>query len=251
MRSASPRSKSGADACYPSPIEQLNPFVDAAKRAFGDDLRAIVLYGSAAEGRLRATSDVNVVVVLARFDRAKVDALREDFRVAQAAIRLDAMFLLDSEIGAAAVEFAQKFADIQRRHVVLFGDDPFAALEIPRDALVRRLRQVLLNLTLRLRQKYVERSLREEQAALTVADAAGPLRASAAAILEIEGTPAASPKAALETVVRQLGRDDLLALLPHLSEAREERALPDGRAAAALYLTIELAGALAERAQRL
>ena len=208
----------------------------------------MVLYGSAAEGRLRATSDVNVVVVLRRFDRAKVDALREDFRVAQAAIRLEAMFLLDSEIAAAAVEFASKFDDIRRRHVVLAGDDPFSALEIPRDALVRRLRQTLLNLTLRLRQKYVERSLREEQAALTVADAAGPLRASAAAILELEGTPAASPKAALETLAGQLGRADLL---PHLSEAREQRAIPAGRAAETLFLTIELARALAERAPRL
>lgn len=233
--------------CYSSAIEPLNTFVDAAKRAFGDDLRAVVLYGSAAEGRLRPTSDVNVVVVLARFDRAQADAIRDEFRVAQAAIRLDAMFVLESELPAAAREFAQKFADIKRRHSVLFGDDPFAALEIPRDALVRHVRQALLNLTLRLRQKYVERSLREEQAALTVADAAGPLRASAAAILEIEGTPAASPKAALET----LAGDDFAALLPQLSAAREERALPPGTAAETLYQTIELARALANRAGRL
>jgi len=161
------------------------------------------------------------------------------------------MFVLESELAAAAVEFAQKFADIKRRHVVLFGDDPFATLAIPRDALVRRLQQLLLNLTLRLRQKYIERSLREEQAALTVADAAGPLRASAAAILELEGIPAASPKEALETLVQQLGRDDLRELLPHISEAREERALPGGRAAEMLYLTIALARALADRAERL
>ncbi|HKS21251.1 MAG TPA: hypothetical protein VJZ76_00520 [Thermoanaerobaculia bacterium] len=196
---------------------------------------------------MRATSDVNVVVVLARFDCAKADAIRDDFRVAQAAIRLDAMFLLESELASAAREFAQKFADIKRRHEVLFGDDPFASLEIPRDALVRHVRQALLNLTLRLRQKYVERSLREEQAALTVADAAGPLRASAAAILELEGAPAASPKAALET----LAGDGFAALLPSLSTAREERALPPGTASETLYRTIELARALADRAERL
>ena len=37
----------------------LEAFVETTKNAFSDDLRAIVLYGSAAEGRLRATSDVN------------------------------------------------------------------------------------------------------------------------------------------------------------------------------------------------
>jgi hypothetical protein len=39
--------------------EVLRDFVEAARGAFGPDLRAVVLYGSAAEGRLRATSDVN------------------------------------------------------------------------------------------------------------------------------------------------------------------------------------------------
>ena len=95
----------------------------------------------------------------------------------------------------------------------------------------RRVQQVLLNLTLRLREMYVERSLREEQAALTLAEVAGPLRTSAAAILELERGESNAPKEALETVVRELGREDLAALLPHLSEAREQRALPGGTAA--------------------
>ena len=47
----------------------LGDFLRAAREAFGDDdLLSVVLYGSAAEGRMRATSDVNVVLVLARFD---------------------------------------------------------------------------------------------------------------------------------------------------------------------------------------
>ena len=136
------------------------------------------------------------------------------------------MFLLEDEIADAALEFAQKFADIRRRRVVLFGADPFAALDIPRTALVHRLQQVLLNLTLRLREMYVERSLREEQASLTLAEVAGPLRTSAAAIIELERGESKAPKEALEIVIRELERDDLAALLPHLPEAREQRALP-------------------------
>ena len=38
-------------------------FVDAVLQAFGDDLRSVVLYGSGAEGRLRASSDVNLLLV--------------------------------------------------------------------------------------------------------------------------------------------------------------------------------------------
>ena len=46
----------------------LGEFVDRAQTAFAGALRSIVLYGSAAEGRLRSTSDVNVLLIVARFD---------------------------------------------------------------------------------------------------------------------------------------------------------------------------------------
>lgn len=136
-----------ATADLPAPVERvLRDFVDAARDAFGPDLRSIVLYGSAAEGRLRRTSDVNVIVVLHAFDPARADRLREPLRVAQTAVRLAAMFLLESEIGAAAEAFAVKFADVLRRRRVLHGDDLFAHLAIGRPAEIARLRQVLHNL---------------------------------------------------------------------------------------------------------
>lgn len=226
--------------------DHLSTVADSAKDAFGEDLLSIILYGSAAENRLRATSDVNVLFVLARFDEAKANAFREQYRFAQAALNLRAMFLRADEIDAASEEFAQKFADIGRRHVVLYGSDPFAGLQISREALTRRLRQVLLNLSLRMREMYVERSLREEQCALTLAEAAAPLRTSAAAILELEGRGVFPPKEALEIIAGEIGFAELL---PHISEAREQRALPAGRAAALLFSAVELSHALYERAQ--
>jgi len=48
--------------------EGLTDFTAAARQAFAADLLSIVLFGSAAEGRLRQASDVNVVVVLRRDD---------------------------------------------------------------------------------------------------------------------------------------------------------------------------------------
>lgn len=226
----------------------VDSLVASARASLGEALRAVILYGSAAEGRMRATSDVNLLFVLKSFD-ASVDAFREPFRTAQAAANVSAMFVLEEELPAASQAFAQKFADIERRHVVLYGDDVVAGIDISRDALVRRLRQVLLNLTLRLRGSYVESSLREEQCALTVAEAAAPLRTSAASILELEGRGTLPPKEALETLVRELGRFG--DLMPQLSEAREQRVLPAGRAAQILFDTLQLARALYERAARL
>jgi hypothetical protein len=228
-----------ANLAVPPQVQQvLGSFVEAAQKAFGANLRSVVLYGSAAEGRLRATSDVNLIVVLRAFDAAQASALREPLRVAQAAIALRPMFLLESEIAQAADAFAQKFDDIAHRRIRLFGDDPFAALQISPEALRRRLRQTLLNLSLRLRAGYVARSLREEQAALMVAEAAGPLRSAAAALLELQGRPAASPKAALEMLAQELGESPQT--LAHISQIRETRAAPPGAAPATLFRLIEL-----------
>src|SRR5688500_1441762 len=202
----------------------VDSLVSDARDAFGDELRSVILYGSGAEGRLRATSDVNLLFVLSHFD-SSADAFREPFRAAQDAVKIAAMFVLDSELADAGEAFAQKFADIGRRHVVLYGDDVVSRLRIPREALVRRVRQVLLNLTMRLREAYVERSLREEQCALTVADATGPLRTSAVSILELEGHEPLPPKEALEALAGDLAQRELADVLPHLSEAREKRVL--------------------------
>jgi hypothetical protein len=45
-----------------SPVvaQLLKEFIEAAHTALGQDLKSIILFDSAAEGRLRATSDVNV-----------------------------------------------------------------------------------------------------------------------------------------------------------------------------------------------
>jgi len=219
----------------------LAELVEAAKSALGPDLRSIVLYGSAAEGRLRPTSDVNAIMVLAAFDPARVDQLREPLRTAEAAIHLTTMFLLESEVAAAVDAFAVKFADILHRRQVLFGTDPFAGLTPSRGAEIARLKQVLLNLILRLRHRYLMRSLRDEQAALAVADTAGPLRSCAAALLELQGKPAASPREALEKLAAGLSGAGWSDVLKHVSEARETRTLPPGMAAPTLLRLIDLA----------
>jgi hypothetical protein len=164
---------------------------------------------------------------------------------------MNVMFLLEDEVPAAMDAFAVKFADIVARHRVLFGSDPFAKLSPPRDALIRRLKQVLLNLQLRLRERYVMLSLREEQLALLIADAAGPLRSSAASLLKLEGQPPLAPKEALEKVVGEMNDAGLVAALNEISAAREDRQLAPGKAAPALMSLIELTRRLRERVARL
>lgn len=236
----------------PLPVERiLDSFVEAARNAFEADLCSVVLFGSGADGKLRATSDLNVILVLKAFGRARVDRLREPLRVAQAAVRLTAMFLLEAEIGAAVEAFAVKFSDVLRRRRVIYGEDPFARVSVPRNAVIARLRQVLLNEILRLRDFYALRSLREEQVALVIAEAAGPLCSFSVELLELAGHPSESPEEALRLFVASFsepGWDDVLA---HMSDARERRFLAPGVAGDTLFRLIDLAGRMQEQAKGL
>ena len=224
----------------------LGTFVESTERAFGETLVAVVLYGSAAEGALRPSSDVNVIVVLEAFDGAAADRLREPLAMAHAAVRLRAMFLLRDEIAAAAEDFSQKFADVLRRRRVLYGDDPFAGLAISRRALLTRLNQVLLNLTLRLRAAYVERGVHEEQLTRVIAEVAGPLRTAAASILDLEGAAATVPREALRIIARGLG-PSWDGVLSRISDARERRPLAPGVPSETVLSLIELARHLRAR----
>lgn len=227
----------------------LSTFIAGAKKVFGDDLLSVVLYGSGAEGKLRPTSDVNLILVLAAFGRPQADMLRESFRLAQAAIKLRVMFLLQSELEPAASAFAVKFGDVARRRLVLYGDDPFKSLRVSRADAIFRLRQTSLNLALRLREAYIASSLREEQAAALIADTAGPLRSCALTLLELEGHPAASPKQALERMVESM--PELVKDVQLITEARQRHTLPPGAAAPVLFNMIRLAEAMSLRAAEL
>jgi predicted nucleotidyltransferase len=229
----------------------LIDFVAASRDACGPDLIAVVLFGSAAEGRLRATSDVNVIVVLQSFELKAIERLRESLRFAHTAIDLEVMFLLESEIALAAEVFATKFQDIEHRHRVLFGRDPFANLHIPRAAIVQRLEQVFLNLLLRLRSRYAMTGASEMELATLLADVAGPLRAAAATIASLEGTQGLHPKEALAALVTRLPDKDWQPLLSHLSAARETQHITPAAAATTVRDLLDLLQAMQRHLQAL
>jgi hypothetical protein len=195
-------------------------------------------------GRLRPTSDVNVVVVLARYDPARAAAIGDAYRLAQAAIRLSAMFIVESEIGAASEAFAVKFTDIAARHVVLYGRDVFAGLTTSRAAT----RQVTLNLLLRLREAYVADAPFPERLAYAAAEAVGPLRAAAATLLSLRDGETVPPRDALRLLADNAGQRSVLDII---SEARETGTVPAAGGDVALLAAIGLAETMRDATARL
>lgn len=230
----------------------LTDVLRKAREVFTTDLLSVVLYGSAAAGQMRPTSDVNLLLVLNRLDFSAGERLNETLRLAEAAVGLKVMFLLETEVADAATAFALKFADITDRHVLLYGRDPFAALAVPRGAKIFRLKQVLLNLVLRMREAFIRSAGEEKHRALLIAEFAAPLRSAAVVLLELEdAAPAASPKEALEQVAAGIDRAAFADALTTLSAARSQRDLPPGAAGTTMQRLIELGTKMHERASRL
>lgn len=229
----------------------IDSFMSEAKRAFGDSLVSAVLFGSAAEGRLRSTSDVNLLLVLKGFQRSSADLIRDQLRAAHAAIRLDVMFLLQSEVDGALDAFAVKFSDILSRRSVIFGPDPFENRTVAPSAILLRTKQVLMNMVLRLRQRYVLVSLREEQLAFIIADITGSLRACAASLLKLQGRTPASPKEALAELISELGLQNSSEVLGLIDQLRAEGSLPPGTAGDLLFSLMELADKMYKKASGL
>jgi predicted nucleotidyltransferase len=226
-------------------------FLTAAIQVFRDDLRSVILYGTAAEGRLRPTSDINLVLVLSSFDTAKADEIRPQFSSAASAGKLSAMFLLESEIASAVELFAEKFSDILRRRRVIYGSDSFAGISIPRGVEIWRLKQVLLNLTLRLREAYVKNGSTPERVSGLIADFAGPIRSCAATLSQLEGKSARPPKEALAEFVDSLDHGDWGEVLSHISQTRERALLSPDVADATMFRLMELTTLLRIRVEAL
>ncbi len=221
----------------------LRSFTDAAQAAFGETLRSVVLFGSAAEDRLRPVSDVNVLLVLRSFDPARAERLRDELRLARAAVDLRPTFVLEDEIPAATELFSVKFGDVLRRHRVLLGDDPFTGSGASRAARIASLRRVLLNVTMRLRERFA--TVGDEGHAAVLAEFTSAVRAAAAEWLSLHDGTSLPPREALARAAKDLGDAADAASVATLSVVREGGDVPPAEARAALLSLISLSGRLA------
>jgi hypothetical protein len=131
----------------------LDELVDQLKKVYGAQLRAVVLYGSAAAGEhIAKRSDYNVLVIV---DELTMDHMRTGAAVARAwgeDGNPPPLTLTMSEWRGSADIFPMEYADILERHRVLFGTPPFDDIVVERRNLRLQLEHEAMGKLLKLRQ---------------------------------------------------------------------------------------------------
>lgn len=133
----------------------LGELVDRLKAA-GVNLKSVILYGSAADGEFHEKhSDLNVLAVLEKLDARSLADLEPASAWWVRKGHPAPLVFTREEIERSADVFAIEFLDIKNQHRLLYGEDPFANLEVPMHLhhlqVERELRQNLV----RLRQHFL------------------------------------------------------------------------------------------------
>jgi hypothetical protein len=158
------------------------------KAAAGSNLVGLILYGGLARGRfLPGRSDINLVVLLSDASIASLQAISPVLHQAWRASRVEPLLLTPGEVAGVATNFPTKFLDIKKHRVVLWGDDPFVRLEVPREHVRLRIEQELRNLALRLRRRFVAIAQQPASQNEALATVARPLALELASLLSFAG----------------------------------------------------------------
>lgn len=136
--------------------KRLSRLVEKLRAAADANLKAVVLYGSAATSEFHADhSDLNTLCLV---ERLEVDDLRKLSPVAVWWIRQGQpapLFFTPEELARSADVFAIELLDMKASHRLLFGQDFLSGLQVPMNLHHLQVERELRVQLLRLRQAYL------------------------------------------------------------------------------------------------
>jgi hypothetical protein len=152
--------------------KDLTELVWRLKQAAGENLRAVVLYGSAVNHECREHSDLNVLCLLHRLDGADLESLRPvGLWWWQKGHPPPLLFTL-AELRNSADVFSIELLDMKARHRMLEGADFLAELQVPMAQHKLQVERELRINVIRLRQSFLRwRGQRSELTELLIASA--------------------------------------------------------------------------------
>jgi predicted nucleotidyltransferase len=191
--------------------EAFNHLIGDLRSTHGDNLAAVVLYGSAAAGdHAGEDSDYNLLIALRRITP-------EDLRLAQAPMRewqrlghpLPVYFTVE-ELHDAADVFPIEFHQMRRARVVLHGADPFTSMEISDENLRHQTEYELRSKLIQLRRLYIPASVSVEKLTALMGDSLTSFATLFAPVLMLNGDrePPVVKREIVRATASRLGIDD-------------------------------------------
>jgi hypothetical protein len=136
--------------------ERAQAFARDLAGAYGDALRGVVLYGSAARGEYRdGVSDLNLLVLLSDTSTHTLRRGSALSRAWAAENNPPPLMMSEAEFRDSADVFPIELSDIRDAHLLLHGSDPFAGLDIRPADLRTQLERELKAAYIRLRTRYL------------------------------------------------------------------------------------------------
>jgi hypothetical protein len=114
------------------PARRLDEFVGRLRRAAGENLQSVILYGSAAGGEFHPEfSNLNLLCILREISFAALSALVPPVQWWNRHKHPAPLLLTHDELKRSADVFSIELLDMKHRHRVLFGDNVLTDLQVP------------------------------------------------------------------------------------------------------------------------
>jgi hypothetical protein len=213
----------------------LDELVAQLKAAYGQDLRSIVLYGSAAAGEhIAKRSDYNVLVLVESLDAAKLTGASAASRAWSDAGNPAPLTLTTSEWRGSSDIFPMEYADILERHKVLYGEAPFEGIRVDKTDLRLQLEQEAMGKLIKLRQGTLASGNDGGRQVELLAASASAIMIIFRAFLRLQGAVAPKDNAALAQEVASMAAFDAEPFKRVVRHVRGEQSIPAGDASGVL-----------------
>lgn len=135
----------------------VEPYCDKMVTLHGDNLRSIVVYGSAVgQDFVLKRSNINLLIVFQRVDPPDLEKSLKLIQHGRKRRIIAPLFLTKRHIETSVDTFPIEFLEMKENHLVLYGEDLLSELEIKMDNLRLQCEQQLKGRLIRLRQAYLE-----------------------------------------------------------------------------------------------
>ncbi len=198
------------------PDEIFAGFCDDAKRTFGEQLVAVILFGSGGRGEyIPNRSDINFLVVVEDNSPSVLVAFRKDLVKWQKRNVTTPLFLTEKYIQFSLDTFPLEFLEMQSAYKVLYGKDVLAGLQFEKSDLRRQAERELKGKLLHLRQEFLESHGKVESLTTLVSSSLAAFAPVFRGLLRIRGEEETVKRMdLLESVCNEFGLDgELFALL--------------------------------------